>query len=204
MASPVSGLCGEDKTWCELVVKEDSLRLRAHLQRRAAALAGSPSSTGLPRAPRNQTLSQFCKTRQGEGGWAAALADPAAADAMRAVQRRVKELQGASLAAPARSQLAYTVINADEGGPRHPLLRTSTFHPLQVEAPIERVLGPREDRPREPNPKQKRVEQTSMWTSGWGARANMDDLDLNFIHARPSMGVTKAWKPPGHVHHRSS
>jgi len=119
-------LVAEAPTW-----QSASLRQSAS----TPSLARSASSTGLYRS---DPLLDLCSTLRSvptadasgllaadAGGWRAALKDPQARAAMRALKRRVESLQGTQ--APS-SHWAHRVMNRQDGrdhGPRLPQLRCS-------------------------------------------------------------------------------
>ena len=113
---------------------------------------------------------------------------------MRSLQRRVLELRaGASGAGITPSPAAYRAINAGAvgGDVRNPLLRTSSTHPLETGAMIAAHRPPVDLRhslraPRRPEP-------TSYWVSSFGASANSDDLDLNFMYDRKHNARGGGW-----------
>jgi len=164
------------RQWREMIDKEDTSRLRAHIQQQGTGVVHLTDARA--------NLLEFCHAQRDRGthssahpGWAKVLQDPTAAAAMRALKRRVDSLQGT--AAPT-SQWGNARLNSHVNGSyadhRHPLLFDSPMNPLSVEAMTRPRAVPVGEVPN--------GGQSSLWAPSFGATASDQPVDLNFRYAR--------------------
>jgi len=168
------------RSWRETVDTEDWLRGQQWLreQKKKSQIIQPPPAGA--RTPQRDELLGFAKSQKG-GGWADALDDPEVLEAMKVVKARVAKIaeESREYGAPDPSSYALRVLNAREGGPRHKLLRTSTTHPLylgQIAWNPELRAWPGRTIP------DRKIENTSIWCSSWGAGASDQAVDLEFKH----------------------
>jgi len=195
--------------WRGTVDMEDKLRVASWSKNGGVTATVAKALEPPPRPlPRNEMLN-FATAFKGTADWKSALADPAAAEAMRRVRARVAELNAEGHAINTFSRVqpnaGATLLNKKEPAPRHVQFRTSTLNPMNADA-VERGWDPRirmwtgrriDGKPPDP---------TSLWCSSWGASAGEKALDTEFKVVRPQdiepyhqerikeLGHTRGWR----------
>ena len=171
----------------ETVSMEDKLRVSHWLRTGAPGADAAPKPT--PPPPRREALLEFVQSQQEQQQWRKVLADPAAANAMRALRGRVSALKAEGRAiAEMRTpppEATSRLLNRRQKGPNQFL--STTLNPLESSG-LMKGWDPRArawtgqrglaNLPKDP---------TSLWCAGWGACANEgDDFDFEYIqHAAP-------------------
>jgi len=169
--------CASRTQWAQRINKELSARVRADPP--PAPQRGAPTA-------RQQDLIDFCVACRTNGNWASAASDPSAATAMRALKRRVGQLQSLP---PQHSQWALTSMNRRDGLIN---MATSDSNPLSTTALIspQNLYSAR--------PRVKPSLATSLWCDSFGSHASEQRVDLNyhFTLERSPKGLNYR-NPPG-------
>jgi len=166
--------------------KESQLEKRLFLRENAPIPPESGAELGRYRP---KELLDFVAARQRDTDWAAVLADPTAAAAMRQLQRRMHEINGTPGTFTA-SRWAARARNGQDGappGPKHAQALCSARNPLSYDALREH--NPLAELPRltaRPAPRQP-AQATSLWTSGASPTSMFYCWLPGVVHAPPSV-----------------
>mmetsp|Transcript_53522 Transcript_53522/g.116679 ORF Transcript_53522/g.116679 Transcript_53522/m.116679 type:complete len:233 (-) Transcript_53522:117-815(-) len=155
----------------QVIEKEANVCLREQV--RAGAMSPQPAPTG------RKTLLDFCESNRKDRAWGKALGDEDAALAMRALRRRVDELNK-----PGTSPSKWVHNTMNPRSPRKGDQTSHAAHPLSVKA----IISPRYYTPAV----NRDAKYTSLWTPAFGAVASEAGVDFNMscTHDRNPGGVT--------------
>ncbi|KAL1520336.1 hypothetical protein AB1Y20_021926 [Prymnesium parvum] len=173
----------ENREWEEAIHREDA-QSNQHILSRERWLRVEQY-----RRPRRGELLRFTEAQKKSGEWKAALKDPEAAAAMRALRRRVAALNDFGAPppiAPASTQeWSYRMLNNHQGRcgrpppERYQQVRTSVENPLAYNEHCKgwnpnAIKWPGRTIPFEP------YSSTSLWYKSWGENAGDGAIDFNF------------------------